>query len=54
MVLMGKVNWYMPGWLDRVVPHLSIEGAEFFAQPDTPPSPASAVPPVATPSGPPA
>jgi RND superfamily putative drug exporter len=30
MLLMGKVNWYMPPWLDRVVPHLSIEGAEFF------------------------
>ena len=30
MVLMGKVNWWMPKWLDRVVPHVSIEGAEFF------------------------
>jgi putative drug exporter of the RND superfamily len=30
MLLMGKFNWYMPGWLDRVTPHLNIEGAEFF------------------------
>ncbi len=30
MLLMGKVNWWMPGWLDRAVPHMSIEGAEFF------------------------
>ncbi len=30
MLLMGKINWWMPGWLDRVVPHMSIEGAEFF------------------------
>ena len=30
MLLMGKVNWWMPGWLERVVPHVSIEGAEFF------------------------
>jgi RND superfamily putative drug exporter len=30
MVLMGKVNWWMPRWLDRVLPHVSIEGAEFF------------------------
>ena len=30
MILMGKLNWYMPGWLDRVTPHLNIEGAEFF------------------------
>ncbi|MFZ0090181.1 MAG: MMPL family transporter [Solirubrobacteraceae bacterium] len=34
MVLMGKINWYMPRWLDRVVPHVSIEGAEFFAARD--------------------
>jgi RND superfamily putative drug exporter len=30
MILMGKFNWYMPNWLDRVTPHLNIEGAEFF------------------------
>ncbi len=30
MVKMGKINWYMPRWLDRLVPHISIEGAEFF------------------------
>jgi putative drug exporter of the RND superfamily len=30
MLLMGRVNWWMPRRLDRVVPHLSIEGAEFF------------------------
>jgi RND superfamily putative drug exporter len=34
MLLMGKLNWYMPGWLDRIVPHVSIEGAEFFEQRD--------------------
>jgi RND superfamily putative drug exporter len=30
MVAMGKSNWYIPGWLDRHLPHISIEGAEFF------------------------
>jgi len=30
MLLMGNVNWWMPGRLDRLVPHVSIEGAEFF------------------------
>jgi putative drug exporter of the RND superfamily len=30
MLLMGRVNWWMPQWLERVVPHVSIEGAEFF------------------------
>ncbi len=34
MVLVGKANWYLPRWLDRVLPHLSIEGAEFFAARD--------------------
>ncbi len=30
MLLMGRVNWWMPKWLERIVPHVSIEGAEFF------------------------
>jgi putative drug exporter of the RND superfamily len=34
MILMGKINWYMPPWLDRLVPHISIEGAEFFKPSD--------------------
>ena len=34
MVLMGNHNWYMPRWLDKLVPHVSIEGAEFFAARD--------------------
>jgi RND superfamily putative drug exporter len=34
MLLMGKLNWYMPRWLDRVVPRISIEGGEFFDQRD--------------------
>jgi putative drug exporter of the RND superfamily len=39
MLLMGNINWYMPSWLDRVVPHVSIEGAEFFAARDRPEAP---------------
>ena len=38
MLLVGDHNWYMPRWLDRLVPHVSIEGAEFFAARDTPPA----------------
>jgi RND superfamily putative drug exporter len=34
MLLMGKVNWWMPKWLQRIVPHVSIEGAEFFKERD--------------------
>jgi RND superfamily putative drug exporter len=41
MILMGKVNWYMPGWLDRVTPHLNIEGGEFFQKRDALPEPQS-------------
>ncbi len=36
MILTGKANWWIPRWLDRVVPHVSIEGAEFFAVDDLP------------------
>jgi RND superfamily putative drug exporter len=31
---MGKINWYMPRWVDRAVPEVSIEGAEFFKERD--------------------
>jgi MMPL family len=34
MVALGKKSWYMPRWLDRVVPHINIEGAEFFDRRD--------------------
>jgi putative drug exporter of the RND superfamily len=30
MELLGRRAWWMPGWLDRIVPHISIEGEEFF------------------------
>jgi putative drug exporter of the RND superfamily len=30
MVLMGRINWYFPHWMERLVPRVSIEGAEFF------------------------
>ena len=25
MALMGRANWWLPGWLDRVLPHLDLE-----------------------------
>ncbi len=34
MVLFGRWAWWMPAWLDRIVPHISIEGEEFFAARD--------------------
>jgi RND superfamily putative drug exporter len=30
MELMGKWAWWMPAWLDRIVPRISIEGEEYF------------------------
>jgi putative drug exporter of the RND superfamily len=27
---MGKWAWWMPSWLDRIVPRISIEGEEYF------------------------
>jgi RND superfamily putative drug exporter len=34
MVLFGSRAWWLPKWLDRVIPHISIEGEEFFARRD--------------------
>jgi RND superfamily putative drug exporter len=34
MVLLGKRAWWLPSWLDRLVPHISIEGEDFFAARD--------------------
>jgi RND superfamily putative drug exporter len=28
MALMGRANWWLPGWLDQLLPHLSLEGDE--------------------------
>jgi RND superfamily putative drug exporter len=34
MVLLGRRAWWLPSWLDRIVPHISIEGEEYFAARD--------------------
>ena len=34
MVLLGKRAWWLPSWLGRLVPRVSIEGEEFFAKRD--------------------
>ncbi|MBO9554711.1 MMPL family transporter [Cellulomonas sp.] len=28
MTLLGRANWWLPRWLDRILPHVSIEGAD--------------------------
>jgi RND superfamily putative drug exporter len=51
MVLMGRVNWYLPGWLDRLLPHISIEGAEYFKHKDRSPEPVPEEPAAPVPAG---
>ena len=34
MVLLGRRAWWLPRWLDRLMPHVSIEGEDFFAKRD--------------------
>jgi hypothetical protein len=39
MALLGNANWWLPTWLDRVLPHVASEGAtnteDEFDQPET-------------------
>ena len=28
MELLGDANWWLPGWLDRILPHLDVEGPD--------------------------
>jgi len=42
MALMGRANWWLPGWLDRLLPHLSIDSGAGA----TKPSPVSVPTPV--------
>jgi RND superfamily putative drug exporter len=32
MTLLGKASWWMPSWLGRRLPRLSIEGEDYFAK----------------------
>jgi RND superfamily putative drug exporter len=34
MVLLGKRAWWLPRWIDRWLPKISIEGEEYFAKKD--------------------
>ncbi|HSK25321.1 MAG TPA: MMPL family transporter [Jiangellales bacterium] len=42
MALMGRANWWLPGWLDRLLPHLSLETDPVADQPATVPAPVPA------------
>jgi RND superfamily putative drug exporter len=34
MVLLGRRAWWLPRWMERWTPHISIEGEDFFARRD--------------------
>jgi RND superfamily putative drug exporter len=39
MHMLGPANWWLPGWLDRLVPHVSVEPADPSATPRPQPRP---------------
>ena len=54
MVLLGKSNWWLPGWLERILPHVGLESEESLPplpqpSPEPPPAP---VKPEPTPAAP--
>jgi putative drug exporter of the RND superfamily len=34
IVLFGKAAWWLPAWLDRFLPHISVEGETMPAEPE--------------------
>jgi putative drug exporter of the RND superfamily len=45
MSLLGRAGWWLPAWLDRGLPHISIEGEEYFAERDAAAAAAAATQP---------
>jgi RND superfamily putative drug exporter len=43
MILLGRANWWFPDFLDRHMPHVGIEGEEFFEELDAKPPSADRV-----------
>ncbi|HUR17363.1 MAG TPA: MMPL family transporter [Acidimicrobiales bacterium] len=39
MELLGRANWWLPPWLDRLLPHVGFEGASEEAPHEVPPAP---------------
>jgi RND superfamily putative drug exporter len=36
MALLGNANWWLPKWLDRILPHLDLEGGPTQPTPQLP------------------
>jgi putative drug exporter of the RND superfamily len=41
MLVMGERTWWLPRWLDRVLPHISVEGGDHAPAPHAAPAPAA-------------
>ncbi len=39
MELLGERNWWLPGWLDRILPRIDVEGSAHAGDDQPPPSP---------------
>ncbi|MFL6127618.1 MAG: MMPL family transporter [Mycobacteriales bacterium] len=51
MQLLGRANWWLPGWLDRVLPRVRVEGAADHGAPEPPEPPGPRRQPVLEPVG---
>ena len=38
IMLMGEAAWWLPRWMDRLLPHMDIEGQAFREGPAVPPA----------------
>jgi RND superfamily putative drug exporter len=36
MALMGDANWWLPSWLDRLLPHVDVEGSNVLGHGQSP------------------
>jgi putative drug exporter of the RND superfamily len=49
MKLLGDWNWWLPGWLDRLLPNLDVEGGTSLPEPEYEPGRGPALPPAVEP-----
>lgn len=46
MTLLGRAAWWLPSWLDRILPRISIEGGDYFDRLEAKPPPVEPEPAV--------
>jgi putative drug exporter of the RND superfamily len=39
MRLLGDANWWLPGWLDRILPRVDVDGGRGLPAPEYEPAP---------------